>query len=129
MSPDGVRARGRTVNAQQADSWLAKASRRDVAAGLAVYPRAVGRTEEPVSSLDRELDSSRSAVDAHHVRLRNAVSFPESIRVRLTKYADFSGRASRPEFWWFTLFVTLVASARTDGGNCTASFRSPESSC
>jgi DNA-binding CsgD family transcriptional regulator len=28
-----------------------------------------------------------------------------------TKYADFSGKATRPEFWWFMLFVTLVASA------------------
>ena len=39
------------------------------------------------------------------------VTFYESIRVCLTKYAEFNGRASRPEFWWFMLFVTLVASA------------------
>src|SRR6185436_13817679 len=41
----------------------------------------------------------------------NSVTFFESIRVCLTKYAEFNGRASRSEFWWFTLFVTLVASA------------------
>lgn len=29
----------------------------------------------------------------------------EAIRTVLTKYADFSGRASRPEYWWWTLFV------------------------
>jgi len=26
----------------------------------------------------------------------------------LKKYADFSGRASRSEYWWFMLFTTLV---------------------
>jgi len=41
----------------------------------------------------------------------NSVTFFESIRVCLTKYAEFSGRASRSEFWWFALFITLVASA------------------
>ena len=39
------------------------------------------------------------------------MTFYESIRVCLTKYAEFNGRASRSEFWWFALFVTLVASA------------------
>jgi uncharacterized membrane protein YhaH (DUF805 family) len=39
------------------------------------------------------------------------MSFLESIRVCLTKYAEFNGRASRPEFWWFALFVVLVAGA------------------
>jgi uncharacterized membrane protein YhaH (DUF805 family) len=27
------------------------------------------------------------------------------------KYADFNGRASRPEFWWFALFCFLVGAA------------------
>lgn len=39
------------------------------------------------------------------------MTFFESIRICFTKYAEFNGRASRPEFWWFMLFVTLVASA------------------
>jgi uncharacterized membrane protein YhaH (DUF805 family) len=29
------------------------------------------------------------------------------------KFADFNGRATRPEFWWFTLFVILVTAAFT----------------
>jgi DNA-binding CsgD family transcriptional regulator len=41
------------------------------------------------------------------------MTFYESIRVCLTKYAEFNGRASRPEFWWFTLFVGLAAAALT----------------
>lgn len=39
------------------------------------------------------------------------LTFFESIRVCFTKYAEFNGRASRSEFWWFTLFVVLVATA------------------
>lgn len=39
------------------------------------------------------------------------MQFHEAIRVCLLKYADFTGRATRPEFWWFALFVTLVAAA------------------
>lgn len=43
---------------------------------------------------------------------RNApMTFFEAIRVCFSKYADFNGRASRAEYWWFTLFITLVASA------------------
>ncbi len=39
------------------------------------------------------------------------LTFFESIRVCFSKYAEFNGRASRSEFWWFTLFVVLVTSA------------------
>jgi DNA-binding CsgD family transcriptional regulator len=41
------------------------------------------------------------------------LTFFEAVRVCMIKYAEFSGRASRPEFWWFALAVTLVASALT----------------
>ena len=36
------------------------------------------------------------------------MSFPEAVRTVLTKYAVFSGRARRSEFWWFALFNLLV---------------------
>lgn len=39
------------------------------------------------------------------------MTFFESILVCFKKYADFNGRASRSEFWWFALFITLVTSA------------------
>lgn len=35
------------------------------------------------------------------------MGFTESVRTCLTKYASFSGRASRPEFWWYSLFFAL----------------------
>mgnify|MGYP001309626068 CR=1 FL=1 len=40
-------------------------------------------------------------------------TFFGSIRKCLTNYAEFNGRAARPEFWWFALFVALCTSAFT----------------
>jgi uncharacterized membrane protein YhaH (DUF805 family) len=37
------------------------------------------------------------------------MTFGESIATCFKKYADFQGRASRSEFWWWALFVTLVS--------------------
>ena len=36
------------------------------------------------------------------------MQFQESIKTCLNKFADFKGRASRSEFWWFVLFTTIV---------------------
>ena len=37
------------------------------------------------------------------------MSFGQSIRTCLSKYATFEGRATRSEFWWFYLFLVIVA--------------------
>ncbi len=39
------------------------------------------------------------------------MGFAESVRPCFGKYADFQGRASRSEFWWFFLFTALVSLA------------------
>ena len=39
------------------------------------------------------------------------MSFIESVRTCLSKYVTFSGRAARPEYWWFALFYFLVVIA------------------
>ena len=36
------------------------------------------------------------------------MTFQESIRVCFSKYSDFSGRATRSEYWWFGLFIVVV---------------------
>lgn len=60
---------------------------------------------EAVSIIGKELKMNNiSNVDAS-----NPMTFFESIRVCFTKYADFTGKASRPEFWWFALFIVLGA--------------------
>jgi len=35
------------------------------------------------------------------------MGFPEAIRTGFSRYAQFSGRARRPEYWYFFLFVVL----------------------
>jgi uncharacterized membrane protein YhaH (DUF805 family) len=40
-----------------------------------------------------------------------AMTFTESIKVCFSKYADFNGRASRSEYWWFALFIVLISMA------------------
>ena len=37
------------------------------------------------------------------------MTFGDSIKTCFSKYADFNGRASRSEFWWFALFNFLVS--------------------
>lgn len=37
------------------------------------------------------------------------MSMTEAIRAGFQHYADFSGRARRPEFWWWILFTVLVS--------------------
>jgi uncharacterized membrane protein YhaH (DUF805 family) len=39
------------------------------------------------------------------------MTFQDSIKVCFSKYADFSGRAVRSEYWWFALFIVLVSLA------------------
>lgn len=39
------------------------------------------------------------------------MTFQESIKTCFRKYAEFEGKASRSELWWFLLFVTLVTGA------------------
>src|SRR5689334_197445 len=36
------------------------------------------------------------------------MTFQDAIKTCFSKYADFKGRASRSEYWWFALFVSLV---------------------
>jgi uncharacterized membrane protein YhaH (DUF805 family) len=40
-----------------------------------------------------------------------AVGLIEAIRLGFQNYSNFSGRASRSEYWWWTFFVVVVAFA------------------
>ncbi|GAA1987815.1 DUF805 domain-containing protein [Microbacterium pumilum] len=39
------------------------------------------------------------------------MSFGAAIQTVFRKYAEFTGLAARPEFWWWILFTALVSSA------------------
>ena len=65
---------------------------------------------EAVSSIGKELKMENVLNSTVHNGTR-PMTFYESIIVCLKKYAEFNGQASRSEFWWFALFIILVASA------------------
>jgi uncharacterized membrane protein YhaH (DUF805 family) len=37
------------------------------------------------------------------------MNFTDAVKACFAKYADFNGRAKRPEFWWFVLFCIVVS--------------------
>jgi uncharacterized membrane protein YhaH (DUF805 family) len=39
------------------------------------------------------------------------MNFVDAVKICFTKYADFNGCASRPEFWWWVLFSFVGATA------------------
>ncbi len=65
-----------------------------------------------VSKICKELKMENVLNSTNH-NGANPMTFYESILVCFKKYAEFNGRAGRAEFWWFMLFVLLVASAFT----------------
>lgn len=73
----------------------------------------VNRVAEGVR--EARLDRDRSRVHRCRADWRNQgrkkLNFVESIKTCFSKYADFNGRASRPEFWWWALFTLLVSMA------------------
>ena len=45
------------------------------------------------------------------IRTDRMMTFGEAIATVFRKYAEFTGRARRPEFWWWVLFTTIVSAA------------------
>lgn len=41
--------------------------------------------------------------------MEKQMKFQDAVKICLSKYVDFSGRARRSEFWWFALFTFLVS--------------------
>ena len=66
--------------------------------------------KDAVSRIGKELNVN-TVMNSNARSEAAPMSFFESIIVCLKKYAEFNGRASRSEFWWFALAVTLVTAA------------------
>ena len=66
--------------------------------------------KETVSKIGKEFRMENN-VEMNNSSDATGLTFFESLRICFQKYAEFQGRASRPEFWWFALFVTLAATA------------------
>ncbi|HEX3929539.1 MAG TPA: DUF805 domain-containing protein [Nocardioides sp.] len=37
------------------------------------------------------------------------MSFQDAVKICISKYADFNGRARRSEYWWWVLFTVIVS--------------------
>ena len=46
--------------------------------------------------------------DLTDIRQGDAMTFAESIQTCFRKYANFKGRATKSEYWWFALFFVIV---------------------
>lgn len=77
---------------------------------MRIGPKWVALLKETVSRIGKEFQMENN-VEMNNSNGVTALTFFEAIRICFQKYAEFQGRASRPEFWWFALFVTLAASA------------------
>ena len=66
---------------------------------------------ESISALSAvlEIDSRKIAVSDQQVTITPL----ESVKACILKYANFSGKATKPEYWWFFLTVLLVAAIAT----------------
>jgi uncharacterized membrane protein YhaH (DUF805 family) len=50
-------------------------------------------------------------MEPYPIKGTEAMSFGEAIQTVFRKYAEFTGRATRAEFWWWALFNVLVVGA------------------
>jgi len=66
--------------------------------------------KEKISGISKEL-KMENILNSTTNNESNPMTFFGSILVCFKKYAEFNGRASRSEFWWFALFITLVSAA------------------
>lgn len=65
---------------------------------------------EAVSTIGKDLRMT-NILNIDDIDASKTLTFAQAIRVCFAKYAEFPGRATRAEFWWFALFVTLVTGA------------------
>jgi DNA-binding CsgD family transcriptional regulator len=67
---------------------------------------------DAVSEIGKEINMTEF-LKADDYDEEHRMTFFGAVRTCLSKYATFHGRATRPEFWWFALFVILVTAALT----------------
>jgi uncharacterized membrane protein YhaH (DUF805 family) len=68
----------------------------------------LGAGDSPAGRPAHSARAASTPSDSTDIRQRTSMTFTESIQTCFRKYADFTGRASRSEYWWFALFIVLV---------------------
>ncbi len=63
------------------------------------------------SNCGHPMEGIEKTRENHHVESSesSSMTFSKSISTCLSKFFDFNGRASRPEYWWFYLFTVLIS--------------------
>ena len=78
-------------------------------------PDEIDKKEEDRSNLDNE-NQNQDTSDYYTEKFNKkneenedaiVISFPDAVKKCFKKYFDFKGRASRTEYWYFTLFIVL----------------------
>ena len=78
-------------------------------------PDEIDKKEEDRSNLDNE-NQNQDTSDYYTEKFNKkneenedaiVISFPDAVKICFKKYFDFKGRASRTEYWYFTLFIVL----------------------
>jgi uncharacterized membrane protein YhaH (DUF805 family) len=59
----------------------------------------------------------RAGIYPDHPEEEYNMNFGQAISTCFSKYVNFSGRATQPEFWWFFLFQILLSIAASWLGN------------
>ena len=67
-----------------------------------------GRVNDPAAGFASGFDRVFAGVDAGSQAVPG-IGFADAVKRAFAKYANFTGRASRSEFWWFTLFNAVVS--------------------
>jgi DNA-binding CsgD family transcriptional regulator len=63
-----------------------------------------------LSSINKE-QNMESTINVGSSNRGTSMSFFEAIITCFKKFAEFGGKATRPEYWWFALFTTIIGLA------------------
>lgn len=70
-------------------------------------------SKPPMETPSQTSPSSGAAGFTKNTQSSNAMGFTDAIKICISKFIDFDGRASRTEYWYWTLFTTLLYCAAT----------------
>lgn len=102
------------VWASPMQEWLPLSRTELAAPQRAVPPQASGGAFHQAGQAQAPGGVAQISVGGMNIAIPAAVQqaappeFLQAVQTCLAKYADFSGRAARPEFWWFYLFGLIV---------------------
>lgn len=96
---------------QGMDDWAPAGSTLPQSLREPIDPTEPGLATTPASTASAGMAATgapHAAFAGHEESTEHPTEFQEAVRTCFRKYATFSGRARRPEYWWFALFCFVV---------------------